>query len=177
MSKEGPRTRRHKGHFTARIIYYPSEYASAGSHYFFFWFLFLRERESWERERGSHLYHEANGLWARRQRIRTTNTCGRTNWARHSDSDHSLFHTDLHPRTQVRAFTLRGAVWLEVRVRKWENKKLVIIFYVTWELVSEFFSIWMLLESVIWKMLCLFRCLDDNEEVEVKKLTTKLTAK
>ena len=32
----------------------------------------------------------------------------------------------------------------------------------------------MLLGSVIWKMLCLFQCLDGNVKVKVKKLTTKL---
>jgi len=34
----------------------------------------------------------------------------------------------------------------------------------------------MFLASVIWKMLCFFRCLDSNVKVKVKKLT-KLTAK
>jgi len=53
----------------------------------------------------------------------------------------------------------------------------VIVPFGTWELVSKFFGIWMLLVSAVWKMLRLFRCLDGNVEVEVKKLTTKLTAK
>ena len=54
---------------------------------------------------------------------------------------------------------------------------MVIIPFGTWELVSKFSGVWMLLGSVIWKMFCLFRCLDDNMKVEVKKLTTKLTVK
>ena len=56
---------------------------------------------------------------------------------------------------------------------------MVIIPFGTWELVSKFSSVWMLLGSVVWKIFCLFWCLDGNVkvEVEVKKLTTKLTVK
>ena len=41
----------------------------------------------------------------------------------------------------------------------------------------KFSGVWMLLGSVVWKMLYLFQCLDDNVKVEVKKLTTKLIKK
>jgi len=51
----------------------------------------------------------------------------------------------------------------------------IIVPFGTWELVGKFSGVWMLLGGVVWKMLCLFRCLDGN--VEVEKLTTKLTAK
>jgi len=53
----------------------------------------------------------------------------------------------------------------------------IIVPFETWELVSKFSGVWMLLRSVVWKMLCLFQCLDGNVEVKVEKLTTKLTAK
>ena len=43
-----------------------------------------------------------------------------------------------------------GAVWLWVEVRKWGR---VIVPFGTWELVSEFSGVWMLLGSVVWKML------------------------
>jgi len=67
------------------------------------------------------------------------------------------------------------AVWLGVKVRKWESEEMIIASFGTWELVSKVSGVWILLASVIWKMLCLFRCLDGNVEVEVKNLTTKLT--
>jgi len=35
-------------------------------------------------------------------------------------------------------------------------------------LISEFFGVWMLLGSVVWKMLCLFWCLDGNVKVSEK---------
>ena len=54
---------------------------------------------------------------------------------------------------------------------------MVIVPFGTWELASKFSGVWMLLGSVVGKMLCLFRCLDGNTKVEVEKLTTKLTAK
>ena len=56
---------------------------------------------------------------------------------------------------------------------------MVIVPFGTWELVSKFSGVWMLLGSVVWKMLCLFRCLDGNVKVKVEaeKWTTKLTAK
>ena len=50
---------------------------------------------------------------------------------------------------------------------------MVIISFGTWELVSKFSGVWMLLGSVVWKMFCLFRCLDGNEKVELEKLTVK----
>ena len=50
---------------------------------------------------------------------------------------------------------------------------MVIVPFGTWELVSKFFGVWMLLGSVIWKMLRLFRCLDGNVKVEMEKLTAK----
>ena len=70
-----------------------------------------------------------------------------------------------------------GPVWLRVEVRKWGIEEVVIILFGTWELVSKFFGVWMLLGSVVWKMFCLFRCLDGNVKVEVKKLITKLRKK
>ena len=54
---------------------------------------------------------------------------------------------------------------------------MVIIPFGTWELVNELFGVWMLLRSVVWKMFCLFRCLDGNVKAKVEKLTTKLTVK
>jgi len=63
-----------------------------------------------------------------------------------------------------------GPVWLRVKVRKWRSEKAVIVSFRIWELVSKFFGIWMLLGSMVWKMLCLFQCLNGN--VEVEKLTT-----
>ena len=57
------------------------------------------------------------------------------------------------------------------------SEEVVTVPFGTWELVSEFFGVWMLLGSVVWKMLCLFRCLDGNVKVKVEKLTIKLTVK
>ena len=54
---------------------------------------------------------------------------------------------------------------------------MVIVPFGTWELVSKFFGVWMLLGSVIWKMFRLFWYLDGNVKVKLKKLTTKLTVK
>ena len=69
-----------------------------------------------------------------------------------------------------------GAVWFGVEVRKWESEKIVSVPFGTWDLVIKFSGVWMLLGSVDWKMLCLFRFLDDNVKVKVKKFTIKLTA-
>ena len=54
---------------------------------------------------------------------------------------------------------------------------MIIVPFETWELVSNFSGVWMLLGSVVWKMFCLFQCLDGNVKVKVEKLSTNLTAK
>ena len=54
---------------------------------------------------------------------------------------------------------------------------MVIIPFGTWELVSKFFGIWMLLRSVVWKMFCLFWCLDGNVKVKVEKFDHKVDSK
>ena len=48
------------------------------------------------------------------------------------------------------------------------SEEVVIVPFGTWELISKFFGVWMLLGSEVWKMLCLFWCLDGNVEVKVE---------
>ena len=44
------------------------------------------------------------------------------------------------------------------------SEEVVIVPFGTRELVSKFYGVWMLLESVVWKILCLFWCLDGVEK-------------
>ena len=45
---------------------------------------------------------------------------------------------------------------------KGESEEVVTVSFETWELVSKFSSVWMLLGSVVCKILSLFRCMDGN---------------
>ena len=81
-------------------------------------------------------------------------TSSSSSCTKHTRLSRGMFNGSLQ---HISSFNVNyGAVWLGVEVKKWGSKEVVIVPFGTRELISKFSGVWMLLVSMIWKMLYVF---------------------